>query len=68
MSITVTCDCGMEFALDSPEEDRHYVWAVRSDGSRSMLGYCPIKHGMDEAVHRARTTLSGAAMYRGKVV
>jgi hypothetical protein len=64
----VTCDCGQEFHLDSPEEVYHYVWAVRSNGERSNLGYCPIKHGMGEAVRRARTTLSGAAMYHGRVV
>lgn len=64
----VTCDCGAEFALDSREEDEHYVWALRWSGERSMLGYCPVKHGMNAAIRQARVSLSGAAVYHGKVV
>lgn len=64
----VTCDCGEEFFLNSPEEDAHYVWAMRRDGSRSNLGYCPVKHGMSVAISKARASLTGTSMYHGNVV
>jgi hypothetical protein len=62
------CDCGHLVELYGPSEDEHYVWAVRADGTRSNLGYCPVKHGMGEAVKRARAALSGVSLYHEKVV
>jgi hypothetical protein len=60
----VTCSCGTSFELDSPEEVDHYVWAVRTDGSRSNLGECPITQG---GVQRAKERLinNGHAWFRG---
>jgi hypothetical protein len=54
---TVECSCGAEFVLDSQEEIDHYVWAKRSDGSRSNLGYCPITEGIPTAMQKASRAL-----------
>ncbi len=68
MGCLVTCDCGDEFEFDSPEEDMHYVWSVRYNGERSMLGNCPKVHGMSKAAGKARSFLSGKAMYQGRII
>ena len=68
------CDCGEPIIADlaySPgkteSEYNHHVWAVRSDGTRSNLGYCPRKLGMPEARRRARVALmSGRFEYHGE--
>jgi hypothetical protein len=64
----VLCDCGAPIDVGGPLEDEHFVFAARRDGSRSNLGYCPVKHGMSKAVSKARWALSGVALYHGKVV
>lgn len=61
------CSCGALVPPDSPAEDEHFVFAVRQDGTRSNLGWCPEKD-WGKAVMQARSSLSGAAMYRGVIV
>lgn len=70
-----TCDCGDVLATDlskSPgaigqPDENHFVWAVRSDGTRSNLGYCPWKQGMQTAMRKARTILmTGFCEYQGE--
>jgi hypothetical protein len=60
----VECSCGTQFELNSPQEDDHYVWAVRTDGTRSNLGECPITQG---SVQNAKNRLinNGHAWFRG---
>lgn len=59
------CSCGALVPPDSPAEAQHFVFAVRPDGSRSNLGYCPEKD-WGRAVSQARASLGGGAMYRGR--
>jgi hypothetical protein len=62
------CDCGAEVPPFTPAEDEHYVFSVRRDGSRSNIGYCPVKWGMPVAIMKARMFLGYGAMYRGQRV
>jgi hypothetical protein len=66
MGTRVTCHpgvCDAEFELDSPEEDAHYVWSLRPDGTRSNLGECPVVQG---SVEKAKQKLyrNGHVWYR----
>ena len=71
--IVAMCDCGEPIIADlsrnpgaTESEYNHFVWAVRSDGTRSNLGYCPRKLGMPEARRRARTAfMTGRFEYHG---
>lgn len=68
----VYCSCGASFQLDSPEEERHFVWAIRADGTRSNLGECPIEQGsvtacVDRMMKNGHYWGRGF-LYRGKVV
>jgi hypothetical protein len=57
MGTLVTCDCGFTVELDGPSEVQHYVWAKRRDGSRSNLGHCPIRWGVEVATMKAAASL-----------
>lgn len=61
------CDCGAPALPYSPFEDRHFVWSVRRDGTRSNLGVCPFRHGWQAAIWRCYTLLHGAE-YRGEAL
>jgi hypothetical protein len=64
-----TCDCGAPIDIGGPLEDEHFVFAGRRDGSRSNLGYCPVKHGFEVAVRKARWELgTGLAIFHGRAV
>jgi hypothetical protein len=63
----LVCDCGAPIDIDGPLEDQHFVFAMRANGERSNLGYCPVKHGFGAAVTKARAALTGHALYRGRV-
>jgi hypothetical protein len=59
------CSCGQYIewlpeAGKTESEYMHYVWAVRQDGTRSNLGYCPITLGLAGAMSAARGRLAGA--------
>jgi hypothetical protein len=64
----IRCDCGELIDIDGPLEDAHFVFAMRRNGERSNLGYCPVKRGMASAIREARNSLSGVALYHGKVI
>lgn len=48
---------------DDPRELAHYVWAIRYDGSRSNLGYCPVARGLARAHAEARSTWGRSAYW-----
>jgi hypothetical protein len=62
------CQCGAEATPYTEYEDRHFVFAVRMDGTRSNLGWCPIWHGFTTAARKAALSYGGRAMYRGQVI
>jgi hypothetical protein len=63
------CDCGAPVDIGGPLEDEHFIFAGRRDGSRSNLGYCPVKHGKAEAIRRARWELgTGLAIFHGRAI
>lgn len=65
----VKCRCGDYVGTHGPEWDRHFVFALRNDGTPSNLGYCPALHGLDAAIARAREMAEGAGvLYRGQRV
>ena len=72
VEVPIRCDCGQVVDVDGPLEDAHFVFGIRADGTRSNLGYCPVKSGMAAAIRKARVTSMqlGAIghYYQGKVV
>lgn len=60
--------CGELVDIGGDLEDAHMVFAVRRDGTRSNLGWCPNgSRGWDHAVQEAQGTW-GRAMYRSRIV
>jgi len=73
MGTLVTCGCGEQFELNSPEEDNHYVWAVRTDQTRTNLGECPVEQGSvqackDKLIRTGHAWFGGGFLYQGKKV
>jgi hypothetical protein len=69
----VECSCGERFLLNSPEEVDHYVWAVRTDQTRSNLGECPITQGSvqaakDRLIRNGHAWFLGGFLYKGEKV
>ena len=64
MATVITCSCGTKLELDSPEYVDHFVWAVRTDQTRSNLGECPITQGSVQAA-KNKLINNGHAWFRG---
>ena len=61
--------CGARVDIGGPLEDRHFVFALRPNGTRSNLGRCPNGDGgMREAIRKSMADLSGRASFRGEEV
>lgn len=81
MADPIECTCGAVVEPFTEAEVDHFVWAVRMDGTRSNLGYCPWGDGdygefekpddetFSAAVWKARRALNTfTAEYHGHVV